>query len=74
MVADYDSYPDPAYPSIQDALIDLGIDDELLEACLQATEIALTFEDWCRWPDVPVRTQAKKINTRYLIAANDEVG
>lgn len=52
-MADYDL--DREYPSIQAALLDLGIDADLLEACLVAAESVHAGDDWVRWPSVLVR-------------------
>jgi len=58
--------------SIQAALLDSGVDGDLLEACLLASEAALAGDEWCRWPSVPVRGTGPVV--RVLEAANDEMG
>ena len=52
-MADYDL--DGGYPSIQAALLDHGIDADLLEACLDAAEKVLAETEFNRWPPVPMR-------------------
>lgn len=60
---------DGLHPSIQAALLDHGIDGDLLEELLQAAELILDGEDWCRWPsDRPIRGFGLPSQ-----AANDEV-
>jgi hypothetical protein len=54
-MADYDPGPTRTHPSIQAALVDLGIDGDLLEDCLKAAEQAVAGGEWCRWPSVHVR-------------------
>lgn len=43
------------HPSIQTALLDYGIDADLLAACLNAAEIIVAEQAFNRWPSVPVR-------------------
>lgn len=68
------------YPSIQAALLDLGIDADLLEACLRASEIVHSSDEWCLWPSVPIRGFGNNVLRTgpvvYVLpdAANDEVG
>jgi hypothetical protein len=52
-MADYDL--DTPHPSIQAALLHYGIDDDLLETCLQTAEAILEENSFNRWPSVPVR-------------------
>lgn len=53
-MADYDL--DGRYPSVQAALLDCGVDGDLLEDLLQATEVIRDGEEWHRWPaDRPIR-------------------
>jgi len=78
--ADDDLEPYRHYPSIQAALLDLGIDADLLEACLRAAEIVHSSDEWCLWPSVPVRGFGSNVLRTgpivYVLpdAANDEVG
>jgi hypothetical protein len=66
-MADYD--PDGRYPSIRAALLDCGIDGDLLEELLEAAEVIRDGEEWCRWPtDRPIRGWG------LPGAANDEMG
>ncbi|WP_305909430.1 hypothetical protein Q9L42_005525 [Methylomarinum sp. Ch1-1] len=52
-MADYDL--EGEYPSIQAALMDYGIDADLLAACLDAAERITQEPEFNRWPSVPVR-------------------
>jgi hypothetical protein len=53
-MADYDL--ESRYPSIQEALLDHGIDGDLLEELLEAAEVIRDGEEWHRWPaDRPIR-------------------
>ncbi|WP_374091054.1 hypothetical protein [Methylomicrobium lacus] len=52
-MADYDL--DGRHPSILAALLDYGIDGDLLETCLQTAEAILEEDEFKRWPAVPVR-------------------
>jgi hypothetical protein len=52
-MADYDL--DGQYPSVQAALLQYGIDGDLLETWLQAAEMSLDETEFTRWPSVPVR-------------------
>jgi hypothetical protein len=52
-MADYDL--DNPHPSIQAALLHYGIDDDLLEECLQIAETILEEAAFNRWPSVPLR-------------------
>jgi hypothetical protein len=79
-MADYDLEQED--PTIQAALLNLGIDGDLLEDLLQAAESIADSDEWCRWPSVPVRgwgeTKAaiKRLRAdlpRIFVAANDEV-
>jgi hypothetical protein len=63
-LADYDLESWQIHPSIQAALVQHGIDGDLLEACLLSAEAVIAGEEWCRWPSVPVREWS---------AANDEM-
>lgn len=47
-MADYDL--DNEYPSIQAALLDYGIDGDLLEECLQSAELIVQEPVFNRWP------------------------
>jgi hypothetical protein len=52
-MADYDL--DGGYPSIQAALLDHGIDADLLEACLETAERITKEPEFNRWPSAPLR-------------------
>lgn len=52
-MTDYDL--EGEYPSIQVALMDYGIDADLLAACLDAAEQIVQEPEFNRWPSVPVR-------------------
>lgn len=52
-MADYDL--EGEYPSLQTALLDHGIDADLLAECLKAAERILAEPEFNRWPSVPVR-------------------
>lgn len=52
-MADYDQ--EGEYPSIQAALMDYGIDADLLAACLDAAEQIHREPEFNRWVSVPVR-------------------
>ena len=52
-MADYDLECD--HPSIQAALLDCGIDCDLLEACLAAAEQITADPEFNRRPSVPLR-------------------
>jgi hypothetical protein len=52
-MADYDL--DGGYPSIQAALLDHGIDADLLEACLGTAERITKEPEFNRWPSAPLR-------------------
>jgi hypothetical protein len=78
-MADYDLYG--VYPSIQMALLDHGIDGDLLEECLQAAELIVKEPAFNRWPSVPLRGfsdgSALKAGPFIFVlpkAANDEMG
>jgi hypothetical protein len=53
--ADYDLEPFREHQSIEASLADHGISGDLLESCLVSAESALSGDEWCRWPSVPVR-------------------
>lgn len=78
--ADDDLDPYRHYPSIQAALLDLGIDVDLLEACLRAAEVVQSSDEWCLRPSVPVRGFGSNVlrtgTVIYILpdAANDELG
>lgn len=50
-----DDDPECEHPSIQTALLDCGIDADLLAACLNAAESIVAEQTFNRWPSVPVR-------------------
>jgi len=52
-MADYDIGKEDA--SIQEALVNKGIQGELLESCLVSAESIFKSDEWQRVPDVPVR-------------------
>lgn len=52
-MADYDL--DHDYSSLQDALQQFGVDEELVMACLDAAERIIGEPEFNRWPNVPVR-------------------
>lgn len=52
-MADYDL--DHDYSSLQDALQQLGVEEELVMACLDAAERIIAEPEFNRWPNVPVR-------------------
>ena len=52
-MADYDLAGE--YPTIQTALLDHGIDADLLAECLNAAERIIAEPEFNRWPSVPVR-------------------
>jgi len=52
-MADYDIEKEDA--SIQESLINKGIDGELLESCLVSAELIFKSEEWQRVPDVSIR-------------------
>ncbi len=61
---------DGEYPSIQAALLDCGIEGELIEELLEAAEVIHDSGEWCRWPsEWPTRGLWLPMET-----ANDEVG
>jgi hypothetical protein len=55
-------------PTIQTALLHMGIDGDLLEELLQAAEAVVNDDKWCRWPSVPIRGYGLPEE-----AANDEM-
>jgi len=52
-MADYDI--EKADASIQEALVNKGVEGELLESCLASAELIFQSEEWQRVPDVPIR-------------------
>lgn len=60
-MADNDLEPWRIHHTIQLALLDCGVAGDLLEVCLQAAEVALAGDEWCRWPSVPVRGLADEV-------------
>lgn len=75
-MADYDL--EGEYPSIQTALLDHGIDGDLLAACLDEAERVLDEPVFNRWPSVPVRGYGENglrdgpVVWVLPVAANDE--
>jgi hypothetical protein len=81
-MADNDLEPWRLHSTIQCALLDNGVDGDLLEACLLAAEAVLDGHEWCRWPSVPVRSfvsgdgplDGRRVFVVLPEAANDEMG
>ncbi|MCF7970288.1 MAG: hypothetical protein K9L22_03865 [Methylococcaceae bacterium] len=55
-MTEYNIEPYQEYQSVQEALHSQGISGDVLEACLISTESIANSDEWCRFPDVPIRS------------------